>query len=369
MIAISGLGVVSGFGWGLDPLVEGVWSGASAIGATPYPGVGPLAALAGGPWLATDLALYAAREALGDRDPARTALVVASTAGDMVVGEAAYLAVCGGSAPTDDFVWAQRCDRPTTRLARTLGLGGPRLTVSSACSSGVVALGVARDWVAAGRAEAVLVVGVDALCRLTVHGFSSLGLISARPCRPFDAERDGISLGEGAAALLIESEAAMTARGARPRAWLRGYGNAQDAHHMTAPHPEAAGLAAAIGAALDGLDPTEVGYVNAHGTGTLPNDAAEGALLARLLPGAAVSSTKGATGHTLGAAGALEALITVLALERGVLPPNAGLHTPGVPLDLVRVARPTRVRHALSLSAAFGGSCAAVWLEAPCGAR
>ena len=365
MIAVTGLGAVSGFGDGVPALCEGVWSGATAIGRRPFPEAGPAAVLAGGPHLGTDLGLRVAREALADAplDRAHLGLVVGSTAGDMVLGEAAYLATCDGAAPDDDFVWAQRCDRPAHAVARALGLGGPRLTVSNACSSGVAAIGIALDWLDEGRVDAALVLGVDALCRLTAYGFGSLGLVSERPCRPFDRARDGISLGDGAAALLLERAGERPE--ATPLAYVRGYGNAQDAWHMTAPHPEAAGLQAAIEAALGDLDASEVGYVNAHGTGTKLNDASEGALYQRMLPGAAVSSTKGATGHTLGAAGTLEALITVVALHRGVLPPNAGLDDPELELDLVREARPASVRHALSVSAAFGGNCTAVRLEAP----
>lgn len=202
-----------------------------------------------------------------------------------------------------------------------LGLAGPAWVISTACSSGAKAFASAARLIALGVIDAAVVGGVDTLCLTTLYGFNALELLSREPCRPWDARRNGLSLGEGAAYALLQRDDATAA------AWLLGCGESSDGHHMSSPHPDGAGAALAMRHALDdaGLAAQQVGYVNLHGTGTPNNDAAEDtavcAVFGETLP---VSSTKAATGHTLGAAGAVEAVITLLALQGGFVP--AGLH-------------------------------------------
>jgi 3-oxoacyl-[acyl-carrier-protein] synthase-1 len=202
------------------------------------------------------------------------------------------------------------------------GLSGPAAVVSTACSSSAKALGNAARMIRAGFCDAAIVGGVDSLCLTTLYGFGSLALLAPGPCRPFDARRDGISIGEGAAFLLLEkSPSAQAVR-------LLGIGESSDAYHMSSPHPEGLGAQLAMRAALDdaGLAAEDIDYINLHGTGTPANDETEGRAVAAVFGGGvACSSTKGWTGHTLGACGAIEAAICVLALRHGFLP--GSMHT------------------------------------------
>ena len=256
-------------------------------------------------------------------------------------------------------------------VARVFGIAGPRLSLSTACSSSANALGTALDWIRLGRADAVVTGGTESLCRMTFAGFNALHALSLEPCRPFDRRRSGLSLGEGAAILVVESAARAARRGVRVHAELVGYGNSADAHHLTAPHPEGLGAVLAMRRALAGagLRPEQIDYINAHGTGTPLNDAVEAGAIRTVFgdPAAcpAVSSTKGAVGHTLGAAGAIEALATVLALRDGFLPPTVNLDEadPSWGLDFVpRRSRAASPRYALSNSYGFGGNNTSVVL-------
>jgi 3-oxoacyl-[acyl-carrier-protein] synthase-1 len=242
------------------------------------------------------------------------------------------------------------------------GLGGPGLVVSTACSSSAKVFGVARRWLRSGVCDAVLVGGVDTLCQVTLRGFKSLALLSPRPCRPFAADRDGISIGEGGALLLLEREGDGAAR-------LLGVGETSDAHHMTAPHPAGLGAVAAMTEALDqaGLAAGDVDHVNAHGTATPLNDAAEGLAIAALFGDRVpVASTKAYTGHMLGAAGATEAVFSVAAIAQGWLPASLGAENldPALPIQIVRERMERPIRVVLSNSFAFGGSNACVALGA-----
>lgn len=246
---------------------------------------------------------------------------------------------------------------------RALGLDGPAFVVSTACSSSAKVFGNAARMIALGLIDAALVGGVDSLCLTTLYGFNSLELVSRDICRPWDAQRRGLSLGEAAAFALLERDAPA------PRAWLRGVGESSDGHHMSSPHPEGAGAADAMRAALAqaGLRPDEIDYLNLHGTGTPNNDSAEDrAVQAVFGPALPCSSTKGATGHTLGAAGGLEAVICLLALRDGFLPGGLNRRTPDPALrsrylDASQDARPRRVA---SNSFGFGGSNACLVFEA-----
>jgi 3-oxoacyl-[acyl-carrier-protein] synthase II len=244
-------------------------------------------------------------------------------------------------------------------------------TPQLACASGTHAVALAASWVRAGRADVVLAGGTDLLCRFVVSGFNCLRATSDA-ARPFDRRRRGLVLGEGAAVVVVESEAHAAARGARVRARVAGVGAAADAVHMTAPDREGAGAARAMRAALDdaSLAPADVGFVSAHGTGTPYNDAMEAAALTRVFGAGRVpvNSIKGAIGHTLGAAGALEAVLCVRVLETGLVPPTIGLEevdSACATLDLVQgAARPVATRTVLSTSSGFAGANAALVLVA-----
>ena len=243
-----------------------------------------------------------------------------------------------------------------------LGLTGPAVVVSSACSSSAKVFSSARRMMAAGLIDAAVVGGVDSLCLTTLYGFNSLGLISDQACRPFDAQRNGISIGEAAAFALLERTPEHPEENLSADAvLLLGIGESSDAYHMSSPHPDGLGARMAMQDALNmaGLKPAEIDYINLHGTATQSNDAAEGKAVAGVFGTATpCSSTKGATGHTLGAAGGVEAVICALALQHGLLP--AGLNTrqldPALDLDYMLDNREQPVARVLSNSFGFGGT-------------
>ena len=238
------------------------------------------------------------------------------------------------------------------------GLAGPAMVISTACSSSAKVFAAAARQLACGTIDAALVGGVDSLCLTTLYGFASLQLTSSTPCRPYDAARNGISIGEGAAFALLERAPEKPAPGAL---LLLGSGESSDAYHMSSPHPEGLGARLAMAAALHSanLTPGDIDYVNLHGTATSANDAAEGKAVGALIGDrVACSSTKGATGHTLGAAGAIEAVICALALTNDFLPGSPYTETldPGITLQYLLRARPGKARRAMSNSFGFGGS-------------
>lgn len=252
------------------------------------------------------------------------------------------------------------------RLAEVFGFDGPTLNFMTACSSSANAIGLAADEIRRGRANVMLAGGADSLSRIAFYGFCSLKVTSPDGPRPFDANRQGMMVGEGAGMIVLENLHHAKARGARILALLTGYGVSCDAHHLTAPDPAGTGAVRAMQEALQraGVKASEVGYINAHGTATLDNDRVESIALAKVFgPQVPVSSTKRFFGHTLAAAGGIEAVISVRALQRELLPPNLGLQQalPDAQLDLVRQARRAPgLRHVLSNSFGFGGNNAAL---------
>lgn len=297
------------------------------------------------------MACAAAREALaeaGAADPGSIAFVLSSTKGDLsgITGPGAGL----GS----PYLLARR-------LALELGLGRPRAAVSCACASGVGALALAARWIVRGLADRVLVVGTDALSPFILRGFDSLLALDPLPCRPFDRERRGLSLGEAAAAILLSGRPGES-RGVE----LAGWGESNDANHITGPSRDGEGLLRAMAQALSRarISPEGIDYVHLHGTGTPFNDAMEAVALARLFEGPTppASGTKAQTGHTLGAAGVLESLVAVEALRRETAPGNVGLAEPDVDAQVTLPRAPTRLgraRVALKVAAGFGGINAA----------
>ncbi len=260
----------------------------------------------------------------------------------------------------DDFIY--RTTHNTYSVAdfvrSTFHLEGPAVVVSTACSSSAKVFAAAARMIAAGLIDAAIVGGVDSLCLTTLYGFNSLELLSSEPCRPYDADRNGLSIGEAAAFILLQRPADSLDADA---ILLLGAGESSDAHHMSSPHPEGLGARMAMAAALKsaGLQADDIDYINLHGTATPSNDAAEGQAVAMLFGNQVpCSSTKGATGHTLGAAGGLEAVISALALQQGFLP--GGVNTrnvdPGIPIQYLTANREAAPRRVLSNSFGFGGT-------------
>jgi 3-oxoacyl-(acyl-carrier-protein) synthase len=250
-------------------------------------------------------------------------------------------------------------------IARRIGARGPQLSVVNACSSSTDAIGVALSWLKGGLCDIAIAGGADELNHVPYCGFSSLGIANPGLCAPFDRDRQGLNLGEGAGVMVIESRATARTRGAASPIVLSGYGSSGDAYHLTAPSPDGVGLRAAVHDALAeaGIGPRDVAFVNAHGTGTRENDLVEGKALADIFgPDLIMLSTKGYTGHTLGAAGGIEAVFTAAGLRAGWVPASAGFQNKddAIPVAPVRKKTPITQRFALSTSLAFGGTNAAI---------
>lgn len=310
------------------------------------------------------LGMWAAREAwqsagldMGD-DPG-AALVSATTVGGMDQSEGAI----ARKADPRSYLSAHPCGDSTRRMASYLGLKGYRSTLSTACSSGANALIHGARLLKHGRATRVIAGGVDALSRFTLNGFNSLMILDKELCQPYDQNRRGLNLGEGAAFLVLEPAEDAQARKAPVLAILAGYANTNDAYHQTASSPDGEAAYQAMRAALEmaEVSPREVDYINVHGTGTDNNDASEGAALLRLfgpeVP--AFSSTKSFTGHTLGAAAGLEAVYSVMAMSRGFVPPSLGFEEAMEGLALVpelAFRQQAKLRHVLTNSFGFGGN-------------
>ena len=298
----------------------------------------------------------------------RVAVLLGTSTSGILESEHAYRRRGPDGALPADFRYAERHN--TGSLARfvseALHLTGPSWVVSTACSSSAKVFADAQRLIDAGWIDAAIVGGVDSLCLTTLYGFHSLQLFQEDICRPWDAKRAGVSLGEGAAFALLQRE---PAAGRAPVGRLLGTGESSDAHHMSAPHPEGALAAAAMRQALAGagLAPDEIDYINLHGTGTPSNDAAEDravqSVFGREVP---ASSTKGATGHTLGAAGGVEAVISLIALRHGLMPGglNVRERDPGLGIRYLQANRSQPLRHVLSNSFGFGGSNASLVLGA-----
>ena len=285
----------------------------------------------------------------------RIALLLGTSTSGILQTELAYRRRdAEGNLPADlRYRHAQNLYSMTDYVRGVLGLEGPAMTISTACSSSAKVFAAASRYLEAGIADAAVVGGVDSLCLTTMHGFASLQLVSDEPCRPFDAQRKGMSIGEAAGFALLERNPT--------NLFLLGYGETSDAYHMSTPQPEGEGALGAMRQALEraGLRPKDIDYVNAHGTATPANDRAEDRALVRLFERRVpVSSTKGYTGHTLGAAGIVEAVVCCLAIEHGLMPAtlNSRSVEPGLESQILLENRAAPVRRALSNSFGFGGS-------------
>jgi 3-oxoacyl-[acyl-carrier-protein] synthase II len=365
-VAITGLGAVCALGTGTNALWSGIASGRDGIRpidrystdgfTTKMGGLVPGYSNRDGWRFCFEWAEVAIREALTESGPAdippeRVALVV----GTNLASYKEYIHHLGD------------------QIGEAAGIRGPRITVSTACTSSTNALGLGRDLLVAGIADRVIAGGTDVLTPEVFAGFDALGLLSAEKCAPF-SEPAGTTLGEGAGYLVLEKESFARARGASYQAILRGYGLSADAHHATAPDPTGSGVARGIAAALRdaAMDPAEIDYINAHGTGTAVNDPAEWRAIQSVFGARAtkmpVSSSKAHFGHAQGTAGVMEVITTLLCMRRGLIPPT--LHytkpRPRCPVDPVGqdLPRETVVRHIVSTNSAFSGANAAVVVSA-----
>ena len=306
-------------------------------------------------WLAAREAIHSAAlppDAFGDR----AGIVLGSSVGGSFDSEGFLIKLIKEGKFRPGPTRFHECHSTADLIAESFGLFGPSMTVSTACSSSALAIATAAEMIQAGEADVMITGGADSLARMTWGGFHALLLVDGKGCRPFDATRGGMSLGEGAGVLVLESEETALRRGAKILARLSGWGASCDAHHVTAPHPEGAGALAAMRAALKraGLDAAQIDYVNAHGTGTRDNDLAESKAIKSLF-GERVppfSSSKRFFGHSLAASGAIEAVVCVEALRRQLLPPNPGFSQidPAIGLEPVRELTPARLTHVMSNS-------------------
>jgi len=390
-VVVTGIGVICAVGNDRRAFENGLWAGRCGIGpvtlfdATAFPS--QVAAQVQGdpaeglPAAQTHrasrcdlLGLRAAREAVADArlhpdaPDARTGVILGGGAGGMGSWEK-FRRAQFEKTPVARTIGPLRSSPPATltdRIGTMFNFTGHRATITTACSSSATAVGYGMDLIRSGELDRVIVGGSEALSELTFGGFNALRVMAEDCCRPFDAERTGMCLGEGAAILVLESASAAAVRGARAYARVMGYAINADAYHMTAPDPDAHGMIAVMRRALEdaGVAPDQIDYVNAHGTATSVNDPAESLAICTVLGGpddhpVAVSATKSMIGHCLGAAGGLEAAATVLAIYRQSAPPTVNLGRCDAACVLNHVAglpRPMAIRFAMSNSFAFGGN-------------
>ena len=390
-VVVTGIGAVSGWGWGVDSLRKGLCSGRTAI--RPFERFDSdsfLTHLAGQvpdpPEELRTRFRHRDRLSYADRFAVSTAVESVSMAGlpddfsDLEAG-VFFGSSTGGMFEFENFydslrqaqgkrisvrcIASQDIAGPGNSVARELRVTGRVRTDSAACSSATLAIGLALEALREGPTDVAVAGGADSLCRVTYGGFNSLRSVDPKPCVPFRADRAGLSLGEGGAALVLERLDSALERGVTPLAELLGAGASADAHHMTAPHPQGHGAALALERALEdtGLGVDAVDFINAHGTGTPLNDASEYAAIKTVFGeragGIPVFATKGSVGHLLGSAGAIEAVATVLMLmHQEVHPtPGSGEVDPSTPVNLVREpgAGTMRLDVGVSLNMAFGG--------------
>ena len=379
-VAIAGLGVLSAAGGDVASSLQTLRAGRRpetiSCPFAKLPVALPMFAVAGGPKVdrTFHLAMQAAGQALADAGLAplpegfRLGVCLGTTVACQLNDIPFYAEYRATGNPSLEPVERFAAGSLAERVARAVRATGPALTVVNACSSGTDAMGVAMAWLRAGRCDAVLAGGADELSPIPTVGFHALGLTSPEPCKPFDRTRRGLNLGEGAGVVVLERAESAARRGRACDLFAAGFGGASDGYHLTAPHPEALGLELAVRAALGeaGIEPAAVDFVNAHGTSTPENDRIEGAALARIFgTGVRAISTKGATGHTLGAAGGIETVFTALALREGWISPSIGFEErdEAIPFAPLTAVTPVVRRHALSTSLAFGGNNAALVLE------
>jgi 3-oxoacyl-[acyl-carrier-protein] synthase II len=387
-VAVVAMGIVSPLGFGLDETLIALREGRDCVSpVTRFPvehcrcktagqvsdarltGAGKLPLHSERLHRVAQMMILALGEALAQAPNFQPELsVVGTTSGGMTFGEEYYRGLRGGQASmrrAASLIANYTPQKPVMDAQSAFGLSVPCQVIANACASGTNAIGHAFDCIRSGRYERILTGGYDALSELVFVGFDSLQASTPERCRPFDRERTGLVLGEGAAILLLENFDSAQARGAKIVAEIIGYGISTDNHHLTQPDPSGSGPRQAMEGALRSarIPARTIDYINAHGTATPFNDAAEGKAIAELFDGVAVSSTKGMMGHSLGAAGAIEAIISILALQNQFLPGNINFRNGDTGLDLNIIAnssQPGNVRAVLSNSFGFGGTNASV---------
>lgn len=383
---MTGIGIVSPLGHDVDGFLRGLLESRNCLGPLRRFDAGietamvaeirePLAveAIPGYRLSRTDkLGVLGARSAVSQifpecADHREAGIVMATTVGGLPEVESGLVSDPSGHYRGGAFarITSYQTSQVADCIGADLGLEGPRFGVSVACASGAMAIALGARMILDGAAPMVLAGGSEALCAFTLGGFNALQALDPEPCRPFDIHRRGLNLGEGAAVVVLESLERARARNAEVWSILMGWGMSNDAYHPTAPHVEGLGLSESMIAALQmaDVDPEQIGYLNAHGTGTRLNDEAEVKAVeavfrdrTRPLP---VSSSKSYFGHCLGAAGALEAVVTILSLRTGVLPPTLRLANPieSEKVDwVVNAPRRESFSLAMTASAGFGGS-------------
>ena len=318
------------------------------------------------------MGMLALEEALQDADLSQEMLtkvgfISGTTVGGMDMSEQFYLDFVNNEAHKE-YIAAHDCGNCTEMTARHFGKFAFVTTLSTACSSAANAIILGANMIRCGEADIVVVGGSECITKFHLNGFNSLMILDTEPCRPFDATRNGLNLGEGAAYLVLESEESAKKRGAKAQALLSGYGNACDAFHQTASSPEGEGAYLAMKKALEmaEIQPSDIDYINAHGTGTPNNDTSESQAIIRLFDGKVppVSSTKPFTGHTTSASGSIEAVFCILALQHGFLPVNLNWSQP-MEDGIVPIPQPVKktLKHVLCNAFGFGGNDSSLLLS------
>ena len=292
--------------------------------------------------------------------------IVGTTSGGMSFGENFYRTLANGGACSAALIANYPPQKQIVDAMERFGINAPAQVIANACASGTNAIGHAFNAIRTGRYQRILAGGYDALSELVFVGFDSLQAATPEKCRPFDSNRSGMVLGEGAALLALEEFESARRRGAEILGEIIGYGISTDNHHLTQPNPDGSGPRRAMEQALAQaeLEPNQVGYINAHGTATVLNDTAEGKAITELFGDVPVSSTKSMMGHSLGAAGAIEAVVSLLALQHQFLPPNINFREAELSLNIVaNEARDAQFDCAVSNSFGFGGTNATIVLR------
>lgn len=381
-ISVTGMGLVTGQGTSVKASMDQIFATPLAPApphqfSTDHPQAYPVFSLpeaidhqisknAQGLTLTARMGIAAAAQALKDAGinqdslrGKRVGVCMGTTVGCTLNNDPFYAQYKQGKKPSLDPIVQFFSSNPAQAIAREFNLNGPIQTIVNACASGTDAIGIGTNWLEAGLCDLVIAGGTDELCKVTYNGFISLMITDDSPCKPFDANRKGLNLGEGAGVLILEPGGSSSLRN-RKKCWISGYGSACDAYHLTAPRPDGRGLKAAIDQALDhsGLNPSDIGFINAHGTGTRDNDQVEMGVFNEKLPGTPFFSTKGYTGHTLGAAGAIEAVFTIDHLTSGRIPASCGFsqQDPKAKTSPTISHQPVNTHAAMSQSVAFGGN-------------
>ncbi len=318
------------------------------------------------------LGIHAAREAVAnagiDLKRWRTGLISATTVGGMDKTENFFndFTVDASKGRLREIV-NHECGRSTELIADDLGIDGFISTINTACSSSVNAIALGARLIRHNQLDVVIAGGTDALSKFTLNGFNSLMILDSQPCRPFDAGRSGLNLGEGAGFVVIISDRVKNAEKKKSVAYVAGYANTNDAHHQTASSPEGRGSFGAMQKALTmgSLGPNDIDYINLHGTGTLNNDLSEGTAITRIYGQnyPKLSSTKAFTGHTLGASGGIEAVFSILAIEKQCVFPNLRFETPIPEINItpqITFEEGIKINHVMSNSFGFGGNCSSI---------